>query len=98
MTYEQRRARATWLCFYRYLRKQSPTEAWRSANPGAKCTDASAAQLTRREIAWLNEERAKERADPTRAFNLFATMAQNAASDPRPMTTDLETISEEPLG
>ena len=70
MTKPARRRRAEQLLLFRRLAGMRPAAAWRAVNPGANCTDDSAAQLTRRELAWLDKERAQERADPNRSFNL----------------------------
>ena len=49
--------RATRLLMYRALGEMPPAEAWRLVNPNSKSNDNSAAEMTRREIQWYEQNR-----------------------------------------
>ena len=49
--------RATRLLMYRALGEMPPAEAWRLVNPKSKSNDNSAAELTRRELQWYEQNR-----------------------------------------
>ena len=57
MTTQERMYRAERLFVRRVLYGMRPAEAWRFVNPNSKSNDNSAAELTRREIQWYEQNR-----------------------------------------
>ena len=65
---ELRLRRAEELNLYVLLHGVSHAEAWRMVNPGSKASDRSGAELTRRELRFLDEHRAQQREKERQEF------------------------------
>ena len=84
LTEEARRHRASYLLLTRTLGKTPHAEAWRVVYPNAKCTDASAGELVRREIRWFKETRARERAPFARMYDVQTPESEPVATVDEP--------------